>query len=71
MPDKNLNEHISELMSACCGLRTLKEMFEDRDQYGEAFLVDSIRKTVSSSAEAFDLAQNTLKSCKADLKMIK
>ncbi|WP_320169938.1 hypothetical protein [Maridesulfovibrio sp.] len=54
MDSKLLGCHVSDMMSACCALRVLSDKLQLEDRYGEAFILDSIRRVVSESANAFD-----------------
>ncbi|WP_421902257.1 hypothetical protein [Maridesulfovibrio sp.] len=60
--NKTNADHVADLMSAACALRTLVELAKNKDRYGEAFLLESIRKTVEEGAEAFDELESRINS---------
>ncbi|WP_291327437.1 hypothetical protein [Desulfovibrio sp. UCD-KL4C] len=55
MGNNDLCHHVSDMMSAACSLEYLRDQMELEHRYGEAYLLDLIRKKVSEGAEAFSM----------------
>ncbi|WP_031485556.1 hypothetical protein [Maridesulfovibrio frigidus] len=55
MNSDDLCHHVSDMMSAACSLEYLRDQMEQEHRYGEAYILDLIRKTISEGAEAFSM----------------
>lgn len=53
MAEKDLGCCVSDMVSAACSLEYLRDKMEEEHRYGEAYILDLIKKTISEGAEAF------------------
>ncbi|MBI9110289.1 hypothetical protein [Maridesulfovibrio ferrireducens] len=61
MDKTDFSIHTDKMQDACCILTTLQELFEKRDQYGEAFIVEHVRDTMLNGLAGLEAVEMSLK----------